>query len=201
MRILIADDHTLFRDCLSLWLEQLSNQVDIIMAATYQEVLNHLGNEEKIDLILLDLSMPDMQGTLSIEKIYSIAKKTAIAVISADERREVIRFCFDLGLAGYISKSTDGETLINWIRRILDGQRCFPVIDLCESYEFNHKQKQIMALLAEGCSNKDIATKLFLSEGTIKQYVSEILKQMGVDNRVQAAIKAREYLGIGGNGV
>ncbi len=200
MRILIADDHALFRDCLSLWLKQLDSDVNIVMSSSYRQLDIFLQGQTLPDLILLDLAMPDMQGTVSVQQIVSKAGPVPVVVMSADEREEIIKACFDMGIAGYIPKSTDGGSMIESLRKILDGQRCFPPVYASATLVFNDKQKEIMALLAEGYSNKMIAEKMFLSEGTIKQYVSDLLKRLNVDNRVQAAIKARDYLGIGGNG-
>ena len=170
------------------------------MSSSYQQVIDYLQGQAAPNLMLLDLAMPDMQGIVSVQQIVYQAPETLIVVMSADERAEIIKACSNSGVAGYIPKSTDGVSMLESLRKIIDGQRCFPQIYETEESAFNDRQKAIMALLAEGCSNKTIAEKMFLSEGTIKQYVSDLLKRLNVDNRVQAAIKARDYLGIGGNG-
>ena len=203
MHLLLADDHGLFRDSMSVWLKQLDADIDIDFANSYESVRDRLSESLGYDLLMLDLGMPGMQGVFSVRKLHNQLNKTPLIIVSADENPLVIRSCIEAGASGYVTKSSKGDTILQAVKQVLSGAEYIP---LCarihendEQYDFNDKQMQLLALLAEGLANKDIAVKMHLSEGTIKQYVTRLLRTLNVDNRMQAGLKARDLLGIGGH--
>ena len=197
MRLLLADDHGLFRDSMAVWLKQLDEKLSIDFADSLDSVEKNLQQND-YDLVMMDLGMPGMQGAVSIKQICSQLNDTPLLVVSADENPQAIRSCVDAGASGYVTKSSSGDTILLAARQVLSGARYLPInMDKTDTFDLSEKQKQILAYLAEGLSNKDIAEKMCLSEGTIKQYVTKLLRLLDVDNRMQAGLKARELLGIG----
>lgn len=200
MKILLADDHGLFRDSMSVWLKQLNDSLVFSFAETYQGVEDLLHASQDYKLVMLDLGMPGMQGILSIKRLCTIAGSTPVLIVSANEEQASIETAMNAGAAGYVTKSSPGEKILDAARSVISGGLYFPkgIQQTTSSLDkFSDKQQQLLALLAEGSSNKDIAEKLFLSGGTVKQYVSQIFRLLDVDNRTQAGIKAREILRIG----
>ena len=197
MRLLLADDHGLFRDSMAVWLKQLDEKLTIDFADSLHSVEKNLP-QNNYDLVMIDLGMPGMQGAVSIKQICSQLNDTPLLVVSADENPQTIRSCVDAGAAGYVTKSSPGDTILLAAKQVLSGARYLTVnIDKTNKIDLSEKQKQILAYLAEGLSNKDIADKMCLSQGTIKQYVTKLLRLLEVDNRMQAGLKARDMLGIG----
>ncbi|MCF6217735.1 MAG: response regulator transcription factor [Gammaproteobacteria bacterium] len=196
MHLLLADDHGLFRDSMAVWLKQLDENMTIDFADTLDSVRERLHHTD-YDLLMMDLGMPGMQGAVSIQQLCSQLKDTHLMIVSADENSQTIRSCIDAGAAGYVTKSSSGETILLAVKQVLSGVRYLPIdLDKANTIDLSDKQKQILAHLAEGLSNKGIAKKMYLSEGTIKQYVTVLLRLLRVDNRMQAGLKARELLGI-----
>ncbi|HEB83192.1 MAG TPA: response regulator transcription factor [Gammaproteobacteria bacterium] len=196
MRFLLADDHGLFRDSMAVWLKQLDNNLGIDFADDFNSTQQAIDNN-RYDFILLDLGMPGMQGTLSIRHFCSLCEKTPLMIVSADENPLTIAACLEAGARGYVTKSSDGQTILQAIRHVMAGMRYLPAgIDSLKLPRLSDRQLQILALLAEGLSNRAISDELHLAEGTVKQYVSQLLKELDVDNRTQAAKKAGELLGI-----
>ncbi len=198
IHILLADDHSLFRDGMGVWLRKLGDDVSIRTAGSVEEVLEAV-ERRGYDLILLDLDMPGMQGADSIRRIGAQIPGTPIVIVSAEENGMAMRTCLNAGAAGYVPKSTSGEVILSAIRQVLAGGSFIPVeaIQASPLPDFSRKKTELLSLLAEGLSNRTIAERLHLTEGTVRQYVSEILRDLDVDNRAQAGIKARAMLGLG----
>lgn len=196
MDVLLADDHGLFRDSMAVWLEQLSDDMNIEFAENFNDVhkalsLNHY------DLLLLDLGMDGMEGAISIRQFNHLAPKLPILVVSANEAPETVMSCIEAGAIGYITKSVSGENILQAINQVLKGEKYIPAnLVVSNAHKLSDKQRQILKCIIDGDSNKIIAEKLHLSEGTVKQYVSKLLMDLDVDNRGQAANKARKMLGI-----
>ncbi len=192
--ILLADDHSLFRDSMAAWLNQLEGHVHVQHAASFDEVVDLVASGTPLDLILLDLYMPGMKGAISVEQIYRLDGDAPIAMMSADENVDVMRRCLDAGAVGYLPKSSDGKVILAAIKIILEGGSYFPanITNPVKTLSFSNKQHEVLLLLADGFCNKEIAEKTSLATGTVKQYVSDILKKLDVSNRTQAGIKARK---------
>jgi len=199
-RILLADDHGLFRDSMEVWLKRLDDHhVSIRTVTSLDEVLDALQKASLYHLILLDLNMPGMHGAASVREVCSNTADIPVIIVSAEENPTVIRACIDAGAAGYVPKSSSGETILDAIRQVLAGY-CYIPLHVRHSRpvdRFSDRQLELLSLLAEGHSNREIARRIHLSEGTVRQYVSEILRKLNVENRSQAGIKARSMLGMG----
>ncbi len=202
MKLLICDDHELYREGLKFLLtDYFSLKEDQAYEATDMEQVYKNISNNVFTVILLDLSMPGSKG---IQEISPLRAKTSssIIVISADNRSDTIQAAMELGAAGYISKNTSSEVMLLGIEEVIAGRTSFPVGFLSPSKKadglLSKRQLSIIQCLIDGCSNRQIADKLKLSEGTVKQYVSTVLSILGVDNRTQAAIKGVEFL-RGGN--
>lgn len=185
---------------MAVWLQQLDDDLQIDFAADAKDVKTAIG-EQNYDLLILDLGMPGMQGAYSVRGFCQQLADTPLIVVSADESPLVIRSCIEAGAAGYVTKSSEGESILQAVRQVMSGAEYVPLSARLDQnddhYDFNEKQMQMLGLLAEGCSNKDIGEKMHLTEGTVKQYVTRLLRILDVDNRMQAGLKARELLGIG----
>jgi len=197
LRLLLADDHGLFRDSMAVWLKQLDENLIVDFADSLDTVKKNL-TQASYDLLMMDLAMPGMQGAISIKQICSQFTNLPLLVVSADESPLAIRSCIDAGASGYVTKSSPGDTILLAVKQVLSGAQYLPLnLHKLNTPDLSDKQKQILAYLTKGLSNKEIADRMCLSEGTIKQYVTKLLRLLGVDNRMQAGIKARELLGIG----
>ena len=185
---------------MAVWLKQLDADLEIEFAGNAPEVEAALG-EKRFDLVILDLGMPGMQGAYSVRKFCKLLGEAPLIVVSADESPLVIHSCIRAGASGYVTKSSEGESILQAVRQVLSGAEYIPLcarLDRGDAlYEFNEKQMQLLGLLAEGLSNREIAAQMHLTEGTVKQYVTRMLRLLEVDNRMQAGLKARELLGIG----
>ncbi len=199
MKILLADDHGLFRDSMAIWLQQYPRPITIEFASDWNSLINQL--EPDLALLMLDLGMPGMSGASSISELIKQAPSVPILVVSANDEPNTINACLECGASGYITKASDGQEIIKAVTIILNGGVYQPqVIQQCNeqtiSENLSKKQFELLAYLAKGLSNKVIANQMNLSEGTIKQYVSQLLTILDVDNRTQAGNKARKILGI-----
>jgi len=202
MHLLLADDHGLFRDSMRTWLQQLDADMRIDTAADCAGLLRRLEEEAHPDLVLTDLCMPDMEGVASLRRICAAAGWTPVLVISANRHPQTIAACLAVGAAGYVPKSADGATMLDAIRRVLAGGTYAPALeggtDGPTLPAFTTRQMDLLHCLTRGLSNREIADELCLSVGTVKQYVSDILDKLEVDNRAQAGIAARRILGLDG---
>ena len=196
MNFLICDDHELYREGLKLLLTDYfeGRGVRIFEAIDTQDLYFHIKNQ-KLSLILLDLSMPGSRGVLEISKLRS-ETHTPIVVVSSNDSSNTVQMAFHHGADGYISKGMAPSEMLSSIERVLKGKKSFPngiSFDLEESsIKLSKRHISVLECLVRGDSNREISTKLHLSEGTVKQYVSTILCYLAVDNRTQAAIKGAD---------
>jgi DNA-binding NarL/FixJ family response regulator len=201
--ILIADDHPLVRGALREAVMGLVDGTDVLEAGTFEEVTGHLGRGSEVDLVLLDLSMPGVQGFSGLMYLRAQHPGTPVVVVSANEDRGVIRRCIEFGASGFIPKSVDVETMRGAIRTVLDGGAWTPPdVDLSAPVDretsdlvkrlgsLTPQQVRVLMMLSEGLLNKQIAYELSVSEATIKAHVSAILQKLGVESRTQAVIAA-----------
>lgn len=197
MKILLADDHGLFRDSMSIWIQQLPEVTEVYFAETKDEVLEQL--DTNFALILLDLNMPNMSGHLSITE-FKKKSTTPILVVSSNKSPHVAQSCFDAGASGYICKLCSGQEILVVVTTVLAGKQYIPDLKACKGYaeiksQLSAKQLKVLFLLGKGKTNQEIADELFLSIGTVKQYVSNVLETLKVTNRTQAGNIAHRILG------
>ena len=202
MRIVIADDHPLVRGALRTSITALLGTVEIIEAGSFEELAPAFSGGD-IDLVLLDLTMPGVQGFSGLLYLRASHPATPVIVISGNEDRTVIRRCIELGASGYIPKSLDGAAMGSAIQQVLDGGSWTPDdIDLTSAPDattsdmvrrlasLTPQQVRVLMMLSTGLLNKQIAYELSVSEATVKAHVSAILQKLDVDSRTQAVIAA-----------
>lgn len=200
MKILHADDHSLFREGLGFFLKLLDPGVVTLEAGNVQAALDKLALESPIDLMLLDLEMPGMNGLEGFHAIRRRYPQLNIAIVSGVGDPQVIRSLIDAGARGFIPKFAGSEQLMDALRRILRGEIYLPEAMFAtaaamesgkETAALTSRQREILPLLAEGMANKQIADALGVTEGTVKQHLKELFKRLGSRNRTQAVKEAR----------
>ena len=202
-RLVIADDHPLFRGALREAVSGLFEKVEIAEAGSFDDVAKLLEHGGEVDLILLDLSMPGVRGFSGLMYLRAQYPSVPIVVVSANDDPGVIRRCMDFGALGFIPKTLGIEEMRNAISRILKGGVWTPPdVDLNvaadkETIELMSRmatltpqQVRVLMMLSEGLLNKQIAFQLSVSEATVKAHVSAILQKLGVESRTQAVIAA-----------
>lgn len=208
MKVLLADDHALFREGVRLVLEGLvDGPLQIVEASDFIQALAALRSDtgDGMDIGLVDLNMPGMDGFAGIGAIRHAMPDLYLVVVSASEDPADIRRALDSGAHGYITKSSSSASMLEGIRSVLAGETFIsPCIDLPESGDAERRnpdgdalralltprQRDVLAMLSQGKSNKEIARDLNLAEITVKLHVTAILRSLRVENRTQAAILA-----------
>jgi len=202
-RLVIADDHPLFRDALRQGIATVLTSAKIDEAGSFEDLTTLLERDAEVDLILLDLSMPGINGFSGL--IYLRAQYPAIPVVivSASDDVGTIRRSLDFGASGFIPKRFGVDTLRDAIVKVMEGDVWVPPdVDLSSAADpdmtrlrdrlvtLTPQQVRVLMMLSEGLLNKQIAYELGVSEATIKAHVSAILQKLGVESRTQAVIAA-----------
>ncbi len=206
-RVLIADDHPLFRGALVQALTDCLSEADILQAQDLPEVFERLAEHDDLDLVMLDLHMPGNQGLTGLASIRCQHPAVAVVVVSANEDPQVIRRALDHGAAGFIPKSAGLEELIKAINTVLDCQEYIPphltrtVAAISDDHgdrrlarrmaSLTPQQFRVLAMVADGRLNKQIADELDIQERTVKAHMSEIFQRLEVRNRTQAGVAFR----------
>ncbi len=223
MRILIADDHELFRDGLRLVLSNLGPDVTVVEAGTYDETLTLLrsGGQDGTDaigVVLLDLVMPGMRWAEGLAALKTTAPEVPVVILSASQDRRLVLETVRLGASGFIPKTSSSKVMLSALQLVLSGGIYLPpsliatddpggnddpatLLAAAHAVPPNDappadaplltpRQREVLALLGQGKSNKEIARLLDLSEGTVKLHVTAILKSLNVSNRTGAVVAA-----------
>jgi DNA-binding NarL/FixJ family response regulator len=207
MKILIADDHALFREGLHQVLSQLGEPLTIVEAGDFPQALTAAERETDIEVVLLDLAMPGMEWNDGLQRLKELLPESVpIVILSAsDDRRHVLE-AINMGAAGFIPKTSSSRVMLSALKLVLSGGVYLPPALLQQgahgfdgpmpsegSVSFlTPRQREVLALLGEGQSNKEIARVLTLAEGTVKLHVTAILKALGVNNRTRAVVAASQ---------
>lgn len=200
-KVIIADDHPLFRAALSEAMEQALASPEIVKVGSFDELSAALDEHDDADLLLLDLNMPGCRGYSALVHSRGSAPTLPVIVVSAFEDQSVANAAVEHGAAGFIPKSSSQETMAQAIRTVLDGGIWQPettTIEPNEASEFAQKlanltpqQQRVLVMLTDGLLNKQIALDLDISEATVKAHITAILRKLGVQTRTQAVIAAR----------
>ena len=201
--ILIADDHPLVRGALREAVSSILSSVSVIEAGSFDELVAAFKGGTDIDLVLLDLTMPGVQGFSGLLFLRASHPEAPVAIVSGNEDRTIIRRCIELGASGYLPKSLDPNAMKTAIKAVLDGGVYTPDdVDLSETPDpetsdmvrrlatLTPQQVRVLMMLSTGLLNKQIAYELSVSEATVKAHVSAILQKLDVDSRTQAVIAA-----------
>lgn len=219
LKILIADDHPLFREGLVRLVAELDSDIQTREAEDFTEAVTLARSEGPFDLILTDLRMPGMDQFAGIRALRDAALSVPIVVVSGYESRVNLERSLEAGAQGFLPKSAPPSVMVNALRLVLLGEIYVPpslfssdarpteaaaasiesarsAMEVRANVEMlTQRQMGVLALIGQGLSNRDIAERLRISEGTVKVHVGAILKTLGVSNRTQAALLATE-LGI-----
>ncbi|GGA56801.1 response regulator [Pelagibacterium lentulum] len=200
-RIVIVDDHPLFRSALRQTLGEETNGMAIEEAGDLDGLNATLEANRDCDLVLLDLNMPGVRGFSGLLLLRAQFPDIPVMVVSAVEDQSVIRRCFDLGASGYLSKSESAARIRKSIDTVLEGGLWVPEGVTLEGEDeqtevlsrlstLTPQQVRVLMMLSDGLMNKQIAYELSISEATVKAHVSAILQKLNVDSRTQAVIAA-----------
>lgn len=207
MKILIIDDHALFRDGLLLVLEGLNTGIETFEAGSYESAKDIMDEHNNLDLILLDLGLPGISHLDALLSIQQQTPDTPIVVLSGTEDQRMVEQALQQGARGYIPKSSSAKIILNALQLVIAGGTYVPAQilqknstnlsgQLINDVEINHnltpRQNEVLQELAEGKSNKDIANALDLKESTVRAHVAAILKAFNVNNRTQAVKHATQ---------
>ncbi len=203
MTIVIVDDHPLFRGALRQAIGSLMPRSRVVEANGLDELNATLNAEKDVDLILLDLTMPGVQGFSGLISLRAQHPGVPVMIVSATEEPTVIRRAIEFGASGFIPKSMNVDAIGSAIQAVLAGDAWTPPdIDLSAAEDketadlvrrlgtLTPQQVRVLMMLSEGLLNKQIAYELGVSEATVKAHVSAILDKLGVDSRTQAVIAA-----------
>lgn len=201
MKILLADDHPLFRDGVRHVLNQLSPHVEILDAPDFPGVFRIATEHPDLDLALVDLYMPGMPGHQGVAAFRQQFPEIPLVVLTASESSQDMQKVMAAGALGYILKSYPAPLMLEALRSVLGGGMFLPEAPALtgdeaarsagEQISLTTRQREVLALLAEGKPNKLIARALQLTEGTVKIHVAAIFRALEVSNRTEAVIAAR----------
>jgi len=219
-KIVIADDHGLYRRGLRMALTAGIPGAEIIEATCFDAVVGLLAEHETIDLAILDLNMPGLLSQEVLGDVLAAYPRSRFAIVSGNDSRSEILLALSVGLHGYIVKSQPDEEVVLAVKEILSGRIYVPALLSRSSgaaapqthrppVEASHqalanpgslgrltsRQKEVLNLMAEGYSNKEIARDLDIAEATTKIHAAAILRELGVRNRTEVAVLMRTWLG------
>lgn len=204
---MIADDHVLVREGLKQLLE-LETDIDVIAQAGDGKEAVQQALEYTPDVVLLDINMPKMNGIEVLRRFKDLGVKSKVIMLTIHEDKEYLFETMKIGANGYVLKDSDSDSLIKAIKGVNNGETYIqPSIssllvedmdrkdnesnkELLKIKSLTKREYEVLTLIAEGLSNRSIADKLYISEKTVKNHVSSILKKLEVNDRIQAAIFA-----------
>lgn len=214
MRLLLADDHTLFRDALTLYLNRLRSSADMALAKDYHEVQEIMDKSTDFDLVILDLCMPGMNGFDGLKDFVKKWPQTPVAIISGVADKWEVEESLRLGARGFFPKTLSGKALVQAIELIIAGEKFQPVnytpppphntsqhthiTDESgktlkrDDVKLTPREKDVLEYLVQGLSNQQIADKMDLQVVTIKLHIRGICRKLSAQNRTQAALRAQE---------
>ena len=215
MKILLADDHDLFRAGLSMVLSELGADTLLIQAASLTDAIQCAQTQPDLDLALLDLNMPAMNGTTGLQQFRTKFPEVPVVIVSGSDDLMDVQQVLSTGAAGFIHKSTAPNIMLSALRLVLAGgiyvpphaMRHAPVKASTSSTpgygkgwegRLTARQMEVLRLLALGKPNKVIARELDLSEGTVKIHLSAIFRVLDVNNSTEAVLAA-QHLSEGSN--
>lgn len=205
-KVLIADDHPLFREALAAALQPLVSDLTLIQTGTLDDTLAVLQEQRDINLVLLDLHMPGSEDFYGIIRVTEDFPDIPVAVVSGEDSVQVVSKVMAFGAKGFIPKTTPSQITAAAVQEIMAGknwlpeelQECLVKVDKEEidiasrMAELTPKQFQVLKQLQAGLLNKQIAYDLNITEATVKAHISAIFKKLEVTNRTQAVLIAEK---------
>jgi DNA-binding NarL/FixJ family response regulator len=203
--ILVVEDHPLYRQALSNLIKVSLPEVELLSANSAEEALTILSKKAKKDLadwiILLDLSLPGLSGLSAVHAFAEAAPTSSLVVISATDDKLQVSACIGSGAVAFISKSTPPDRVTEFLGRLLREKLAHPELITNEGSEnianlkpirLTPRQIEVLLLIFQGKSNRDIAETLDIIEATAKAHVSAIFRELDVVNRTQALLAAQK---------
>lgn len=203
--ILIADDHTLFRETLQEYLKRADKSYVIFSAKDMREAADVMEkNSSRIGLVILDLYMPEMDGMAGLEKFIKRWPETPVAIMSGVAQEPEVEESLDKGACGFFPKTLGGKALVNAIELVLSGERYVPADFVppprrsgsrspsASDVQLTRRETEVLRFLLKGASNKDIAREMGLQTVTVKLHIRGIFRKLSAKNRTQAVIRAQE---------
>jgi DNA-binding NarL/FixJ family response regulator len=208
MKVLLVDDHQLFREGLVILVKRLDGEVETVEAASCAEAFAALQREPDIELILLDVGLPDMSGLDGISVIRERHPGIPIVVLSSQEDRASVMQALDSGAMGYIPKTSSSDIMISALQLILANGIYLPPVVLMgggpaapvatgpfkskrpAELGLSPRQAEVLFLILQGKPSKMICRELNLSASTVKAHTSAVLRSLNVTTRTQAVIAA-----------
>lgn len=204
VKILLADDHVLFREGLKLILKKFDQSVDLIEADSFDEALKVAEASSALDLVLLDLKMPGIEGMEGLAAMRARTGDTPVVIISGAYAQSDIKRAFDHGAAGFIPKTMQSRAMMSAIDLVLSGERFVPSLAFVDQEgleaakapqsapenpfsSLTAREHDVLKLLVQGLSNRQIAQELRLKEVSIRARLTNVFRKLGVKNRMQAA--------------
>lgn len=220
MKILMVDDHALFRDGMRYVLQQLPEEVEIMEAGNFLDGLRLAMQHPELDLALLDLNMPGSEGPVSIRYFHQHYPHIPVVVVSGEEGCGYMEKVMNYGAMGFISKSSTAAVMLGALNLVMSGGIYIPAEMLRQhsaisdnliadneqesadrrrlntnEYGLTQRQMEVLRHIAAGLSNRQIAEKVHLAEGTVKIHVAAVYQTLRVGNRMEA-VRVAEKLGL-----
>jgi two-component system nitrate/nitrite response regulator NarL len=195
MKILIVDDHPLFRAGFHAVLEQGALDAEVLSVSSVQEAVQVLQRDPEVGLVLLDVHLRGDDGFNALKVIGEKFPTTACIMISGDEQESIVSRAVASGASGFIPKSFTADEMVAAIRTVLAGDVFVPEKARfgaqSEDGALTLRQLEVITMLGRGCSNKEIARALDVAERTVKAHVSAVFEALNVRNRTQAVLAAQ----------
>ena len=206
MKLLIIDDHPILREGIAAMLRQVEPDTIVLQAHDGAEGLHVAEAHDDLDAVMLDLMMPGMAGMTAIREFGKRRPDLPVIVLSSSEDPDDVRHALAAGALGYVPKSASPQTLVSALRFVLQGNIYVPPFILDQVANFadetaatgttlaprlTDRQVEVLRLVCQGYSNKEIGRLLGLSDKTVKTHITAIFKALNVSNRTQAASVAR----------
>lgn len=192
LKVLVIEDHELYREGLELLLKEVIPGVQLVAAADFPSARLALANHADIALILLDIQIPGTTGLEGLEAIKNAYPALPLVVVSSVNHYASIQQMLNLGADGFIAKSCSKATMLKALQDVLNGEKVIVGEQAAaDVLSLSPRQVTILELMALGLSNKEIAAQLHISPATVREYVSDLLLIFSCENRTQTVLKAR----------
>lgn len=195
IRVFIVDDHPVVRFGLRTMLDSEKNIVVTGTAGSAKEALVEIP-QNKTDVVLMDLRMPEMEGSEAIAELRRIQPDVRILVLTNYEADEDILRALQAGATGYILKNTPQEEIVQAVEMVYENKRCVPpniaqrLLETIGREQLSQREIEVLTLVAMGLTNKEIAKRLFISDKTARNHVVSCLLKLGANDRTEAATTA-----------
>lgn len=216
--VLIADDQTLLRNSLETMLA-LETDIKVVGSAENGKIAYEMAEKLRPNVLLLDIKMPVMDGIETLKRLKETMPQIKVIILTMFDEEQHIIDALANGADGFLLKEMSGDELINAIKKVVKGQILLPTSVAAKiasrlahmsvdqeahepyqprfevnDYTFSKREQEIISLMYQGYTNKQISEKLFISEGTVKNYISNIYNKIGVHNRAKALAQLRKYM-------